>query len=1697
MSFINIEELLNSQVSIDTDLREQSMFSPRTTKLLLRNGIITLRLLVGHTLKHLCNDIEDLGETGLLEIEQTLSSYGLELNGAANENDVILSRLLTKTYASMAVPRPLDMRLLTKKVNQVSRTERRTHIRWSISEVGEGVKWHPYIQQLEDGRLFFHLGPVEIDSLPLDFGLDDSEASERLLPTMSELRSDSMALQENTHHSEEADFEELSSDESTVEPETVLLDPEINDGARLYEIWGTWIEQLSEQERTIISLLYGISGDESFTLRGAGDELDITGERVRQIRDSVLRQLMRIRWWALRLLIDRVLSHSVERSSNLLTSKEWEDWLDGQINWSGAEPRPFLLKFMCDVSGEFHYLERYHLVTVNTIKSQHLDELGSQIKRCLRKQKEKGLTAQELVSVVKEQLSPYSPDEIGQADFILKSVGLFDSIRAGHEGRYFYRKNKKSLNLASNLGWAGKPGSELNEWERKLRKDFESVDWVGQIPLAEDSFRELCQVIQREAQAPNYFSKITEGQPKLVPPAVFLTTMVFSARYSDDLPEEAVDEFWAPYLRSVWNTEYSQAFYVRCKKRFHDVEAYLEREFNFAFPRVGSSGGVVTPVFRHALIPRYMQSDFARWLSGNWHMILMMAETPNLLATQLREDPSLNHGNYSHRLGQFIVGNTTSEAATALISNMAAAVDLYINDGQSIEAIRSLLADSPIEQELWEALSRTFGPTEEDTQDTSMRLTKPRLTWVWSLDEDELVLRVQNIVLSAMSGFEGELDRVVWVASGDDDLMAANIEVAVTPWRMKSGEHIVPDLFIEEPDGPLNGQLVLLTDMDEVIMRLDVPTQPTNDMQFFRITQQGAYGIPIEINQLKDDTYLVCAIHEMIFLDREDEREDYGGAEPDFTLNVPYPLEKRYGWAAQITLSLPVTAIHGAIRVTLTQTNDQTTIVKSSLVGMKPIVGLSRQVQPTFTDTEVVLQIDRVADDLPKQAMLWLQGQDGWRFHCSLTQLRQQGHLSETENGLNIYLGHILPERANFYTVELRASLQPLLRAPLQFAVIPDMFVETISDEIVYTPATPFKILLHNVDTGVVVRSKGLSVEQISDTCQQVTWYDYRYDPRLFLRFDKIEIPLAWSVPQFMAWLEPKPQKSFLTLHDLRQTTLHAVCRHADVGSFALSLAEQNSRFFPLTRGRYDVQLGRSQLVDMVIGSQTRHTIVNVRAGNAMWSLLEVRRRPQLPQISVSYDNKEKTVSVSTGLDEAWAGNVRFLVRSLTNPFAPNIVLERTSQLNNFHQFFVSLAEGIFLLQIELDDVSLALDENQMRFTVGSSSFDMSEHSQELLNEIRNGTLISPRLAEDFVLWWAELASVDAIELTPTTLYQLSSIPVKALENFTKAHLEELWTPLASLKDVSHFSTQVGERFLPAWIFLSTPLLFKTHDRGFRLRIYPVQISDKGFRGKGYGQWHLSPEEHSSKDFVFVQWKPAFNISEISVHIEAGLPQSEPDDWGTVDLLDTYSLLYCVRCGRLTGVSDTKLPDEMKEAHRHGQDDADLYDINLSEEYGGYRLVADLFHDRNGEALLDVFEEFNLPIHTAISVFPEPIIEPSNTFPSSSLVEHLAVITRELLWYSTNSKANSPWASVDRLFSRWSQEKCVSQFGRYVVGLGMLLRTAAHDPNVYYRLLKRANLSEKDTQDMLAEITKKSTAYVKWGLTWAELLIEQSPGTLQ
>jgi RNA polymerase sigma factor (RpoD-like family) len=108
------------------------------------------------------------------------------------------------------------------------------------------------------------------------------------LRTLQQVRRRSLSLNHRVGKGEDTELMELLEDGSTQSPET-----KISESMMRHEITSVLAEVLTEREKDIITLRYGLATGETHTLEEVGSMFNLSRERVRQIQTKAMRKLRR------------------------------------------------------------------------------------------------------------------------------------------------------------------------------------------------------------------------------------------------------------------------------------------------------------------------------------------------------------------------------------------------------------------------------------------------------------------------------------------------------------------------------------------------------------------------------------------------------------------------------------------------------------------------------------------------------------------------------------------------------------------------------------------------------------------------------------------------------------------------------------------------------------------------------------------------------------------------------------------------------------------------------------------------------------------------------------------------------------------------------------------------------------------------------------------------------------------------------------------------------------------------------------------------------------------------------------------------------------------------------------------------------------------------------------------------------------
>jgi RNA polymerase sigma factor (RpoD-like family) len=129
----------------------------------------------------------------------------------------------------------------------------------------------------------------ELNRNPTDVELAASlDMTPEQLRNLQQVRRRSLSLNHRVGKGEDTELMELLEDNSTQSPEA-----QMNENMMRQEIYSVLGEVLTERERDIIALRYGLTTGETHTLEEVGGMFNLSRERVRQIQTKAMRKLRR------------------------------------------------------------------------------------------------------------------------------------------------------------------------------------------------------------------------------------------------------------------------------------------------------------------------------------------------------------------------------------------------------------------------------------------------------------------------------------------------------------------------------------------------------------------------------------------------------------------------------------------------------------------------------------------------------------------------------------------------------------------------------------------------------------------------------------------------------------------------------------------------------------------------------------------------------------------------------------------------------------------------------------------------------------------------------------------------------------------------------------------------------------------------------------------------------------------------------------------------------------------------------------------------------------------------------------------------------------------------------------------------------------------------------------------------------------
>ena len=973
-------------------------------------------------------------------------------------------------------------------------------------------------------------------------------------------------------------------------------------------------------------------------------------------------------------------------------------------------------------------------------------------------------------------------------------------------------------------------GKEIADWEKRFWVWLEKEELIGELPISREQFEEICGYVRKEA--------IIDGKIKLnnVPPATFMATMVFAARYS----ENEASNFWDPYAHLVWGLdEASMNFQTKCRYHFNQSAEFLREKFNLDFSVTQAGYRTVSPIYRHAIIPAYLQDDFAKWIVQHSQTILEDGDYRLKLNDEIKAQKA--------PLRNFLNDEDTRISANKLVQNMATILQLY-HEGAIANDIAQLLENSPIEREIWQELLALLAGNVEARNVKDKKQTG-RIDWIWCLDSDEMRLRLSKFVMKS------EPERVVWAD--------ADRELFIDPWTTSEGNWLIDEV---ELDGTTQGETIRIVDEDDTVLEeRNVPTLSSDSALFFRpypAQDNQDRALFVERERIQDGEWWICVKEGFSLYDANKKLIE---AKKD--LSVPDGLVGM-AKAGIYDISLPI-EIGDGNNIVVIEAKEKSDI-RPKLFAPLPfrILNLSTKTPPVFTTSNVTLRVQGADEKLIHRTWLRLVcGQQVAQYPVSDLNIKW-----EADGTVSIPLEALLKPTAAMYSVQLHQKGRGLFPEVLEFGILPNVQVSPPDtyDKVYTTHDLPSCVVRGISAENIIPNPDRFSFEQTPNGEIRIQWHDLRDGCRLPLKVEAHHFTLAWDIQSYFAWLTPPNNKSYLTPERFNQSTLSVIAPTKRektphyIEWFHLHVNGESRRYEMPRKGRVHIPLRNDPLRDILEQAEQPSNIITIQMREVRWPIVEVRRFPDIKQVQVDYDvmGDDCNVIFSCQLDAVWEGPFEFFLQALHRPFDSPIKLLETNYLKELIIFPIRLTDGHYFLDICYDGESLPLPNQTSSIIVGDGQNKLqSPNYRKLLNYLRGKEkgMVESSYAADFVRILADHA--DTIQLTPQYLYQLATLSVSSYQNLPVEKLEALWRPLAqlaTLQDVKQWHNRYG--MLPAWIVTNNGLYMSTIESGRRIQITPLGLLLKG--KWGVGEIFLKSSDNNRKR-VYARWEPAQNNDEI------------------------------------------------------------------------------------------------------------------------------------------------------------------------------------------------------------------------------------------
>jgi hypothetical protein len=563
-----------------------------------------------------------------------------------------------------------------------------------------------------------------------------------------------------------------------------------------------------------------------------------------------------------------------------------------------------------------------------------------------------------------------------------------------------------------------------------------------------------------------------------------------------------------------------------------------------------------------------------------------------------------------------------------------------------------------------------------------------RLEWVWSFDEQDWALRLLNLV----SESHRKPKLCIWTQSSARQALQdwSNRRFDIWPEQQSNGQWRVREIFMSLPDqaSMLDGNIYVYDDNDDCIFQQTVPPLPKRDFQFYRITQQETYAVPIESHQLTLGEFLVSYNNDLQLLGAKHQRlkplpSDY---------YVSNTMENIVGHQhiARYAIDLPLTIKTAVDEIRVEQTRRR--IASPQLSEKHRIPHTSKRVPPVYTSNRIVVNFPEVPVAI--RAL---------KIHV-VTPARQyyvpfDEHAEPTGEGYQLDLSHIIPDdRIGTYAFDLTYDFRSRLASPIEVSVVPNLHFSDPGGDAFHPLHLP-RIRINNLRTETTESpGEATQVEALSDGAQLVTWNDLKSSYcRLHICQDDRVVPIEWPIQRIYAWFEGTALPNVLLAREMNKAKIHFRGQRKSVLNLYIGDHRQP---VPLdARGERMIDLRTDQLGAILVDQKSSKVPLRLGIAGQEWIIGNFVRRPQIISLEAEYvlDHDAEAVLISMAFSESLGSEL--VIRVINLPECDEVARTTSTDRERLFLLDCQLPDGQYRICVSADGEELQLP-NSGEFTV-------------------------------------------------------------------------------------------------------------------------------------------------------------------------------------------------------------------------------------------------------------------------------------------------------------------------------------------------------------------------------------------------------------